>query len=673
MKKYNNLKSIFILLLVLILSFESSWASPTESDDKKSRLLNDITTIKIDDVSIIKEELGRKKDESLSKEEVQKIIDEHKYIFEYKGKKYDVKIAKFDLKDPNARVSIVMSEDKIGSVAKITDLAKPKKDDEIVLGAINGAFFNMRPDSQPASTILINGSIEHIENYGSMASFDGTNKLIIAKPHIKIIGSINGQWEAPYYWEGYNINHLYKRPFNAIMIFNDKYTGESPSGDMKCVVVNRNKVIEITNKFPEIDSNTYVLCAYEKYVLDNFKVGDTVEYRARYFERDGKKAADKVYKINDLKNAIGVGPTLVQDGKYAIEKGLEGHILSGYAKRSMVGMDFDKNLYMIVTSEMNFDTMAQLALKLKLKEAINLDGGGSSSLVVGGIPIKNTSRKLSNAIVVKKVNNKLIRVKLNDLELFFDVDPFIYNGRTMLPLRKILEKLGCDVKWNSSTGEIEVSRYNDKLAFKSNSKSVILNGKKYEMDVPILLKDGRSFISVRFLTEFLGGRVDWEASKRLVVLDLPTTNTHYVVAKALYMRKSYEYALFEFEKVLKLDENHVGSLKYTAKIYEEHLKDYRTAINYYEKVLKLLPEDFDNYNSLGELYLKLDRKSEAINLYNLWIEKDGKSLVARLGAARAYSDLDNENALIHYKWIKTNAKDVVILDEADKFIKKHNN
>lgn len=658
MKKYKHTSKIVAIGIVFVMLLNANFAL------EKPRLITG-------DFNIRSEMSVDENNRDLNDDEVDSYILNHSYIFEYEGEEYKVKIAKFDLKNPNIRVDVVMSEDKIGSVASIGELSKKKSKDEEILGAINGAFFNMRPDSQPASTILINGDIEHIENYGSLAAFDGKNKLMIVKPHIKIQGSINGQWEKPYLWEGYNINHLYKAPFNAIMVFNDKYTGEAPSGNIKCVVVNRNKVVDITDKFPKIDKNTYVLCAYEGYVLNHFKIGDSVEYRTRYYERNGKLASDKIYKINDIKNAIGVGPTLVENGKYAIEEGLEGHILSKYANRSMIGMDYDDNLYMIVTSKMSFDTMAALALKLKLKDAINLDGGGSSSLVSNNIMLQNTTRKLSNAIVVKKVPEKLIRVVLNDLELFFDVDPFIYQGRTMLPLRKILEKLGCDVTWNEKTGVISVSRYNDKLEFKSNSKSVVLNARDYEMDVPILLKDGRSFISVRFLTEFLGGKVDWNSDERMVILDLPTTNTYYVIAKALYDRKSYEYALFEFEKVLKLDSKHIGSLKYSAKIYSDFLKDNRTAASLYEKILTILPDDMDTFKILGGIYLADDRKEDAIRLYRKWIEKNSTSLDARLGLARAYSNFDNDNAKLNYKWILENTQDPVIVNEANGFIKSH--
>ncbi|HOA80330.1 MAG TPA: copper amine oxidase N-terminal domain-containing protein, partial [Defluviitaleaceae bacterium] len=52
---------------------------------------------------------------------------------------------------------------------------------------------------------------------------------------------------------------------------------------------------------------------------------------------------------------------------------------------------------------------------------------------------------LSMAQVVLAEN---INVTLNGEPLYFDVNPQIINGRTMVPIRAIFEAMGANVKWD---------------------------------------------------------------------------------------------------------------------------------------------------------------------------------------------------------------------------------
>lgn len=58
---------------------------------------------------------------------------------------------------------------------------------------------------------------------------------------------------------------------------------------------------------------------------------------------------------------------------------------------------------------------------------------------------------------------------------------------------------------------VYVSRYGIDLEFTIGSNVVKSGQKTYEMDVPIVVHKNRSYISLRFLTEFLGGVVKWDA------------------------------------------------------------------------------------------------------------------------------------------------------------------
>jgi len=40
-----------------------------------------------------------------------------------------------------------------------------------------------------------------------------------------------------------------------------------------------------------------------------------------------------------------------------------------------------------------------------------------------------------------------IKVTIDSRNIEFDVSPIIHNDRTLAPMRKIFEELGCDVEW----------------------------------------------------------------------------------------------------------------------------------------------------------------------------------------------------------------------------------
>ncbi|MBE6043173.1 copper amine oxidase N-terminal domain-containing protein [Clostridium sporogenes] len=56
--------------------------------------------------------------------------------------------------------------------------------------------------------------------------------------------------------------------------------------------------------------------------------------------------------------------------------------------------------------------------------------------------------------LIRKDN--VVRVKVNGEFLQLDVDPFIENNRTLIPLRGVMESLGAEVKWNQEEQKVEV-------------------------------------------------------------------------------------------------------------------------------------------------------------------------------------------------------------------------
>ena len=112
-----------------------------------------------------------------------------------------------------------------------------------------------------------------------------------------------------------------------------------------------------------------------------------------------------------------------------------------------------------------------------------------------------------------------IKVVVNHNEIQFeDQGPEIIRDRTYIPLRSLLEIMGCELRYNSVTSVIRIYKNDTTYAvrigspylYNYNTKVVI----KME-DVPII-KNGRTLVPIRYMTELAGAEVSWLDAERTV-------------------------------------------------------------------------------------------------------------------------------------------------------------
>lgn len=94
-------------------------------------------------------------------------------------------------------------------------------------------------------------------------------------------------------------------------------------------------------------------------------------------------------------------------------------------------------------------------------------------------------------------------------EIVFDVPPINENGRTLVLVRSILEPLGASFNWDSNAGVVTAVKGSTEVKLKINSKLAIVNGKEVVLEVPAKITKGRTLVPLRFISESLGYKVDW--------------------------------------------------------------------------------------------------------------------------------------------------------------------
>ena len=199
-----------------------------------------------------------------------------------------------------------------------------------------------------------------------------------------------------------------ERGENSLVIYNKWYGSRTRTNEYGMeYVVSNGRVTAINTGNSEIPADGYVVSAHGT-VADAFsgvKVGDRANIQQ-----------DLGSPWNDAVDIMGAGPCLVHNGQVnvtAADEEFPGDIRYGRAPRSAVAVLKNGNyLFAVVDGRqssshgLTLTEWAELLKKVGAQEAMNLDGGGSSDLVVGGqvqnSPSDGTERYVGSALVVLK-------------------------------------------------------------------------------------------------------------------------------------------------------------------------------------------------------------------------------------------------------------------------------
>ena len=104
----------------------------------------------------------------------------------------------------------------------------------------------------------------------------------------------------------------------------------------------------------------------------------------------------------------------------------------------------------------------------------------------------------------------------NGNKVMADVPPYISNGRTLAPIRAILEALGMTVSWDPATQTATAVKADITISVTINSNVAYVNGTPHTLDVPATITNSRTFVPVRFFAEALDMNVEWDGYTKTV-------------------------------------------------------------------------------------------------------------------------------------------------------------
>jgi len=102
------------------------------------------------------------------------------------------------------------------------------------------------------------------------------------------------------------------------------------------------------------------------------------------------------------------------------------------------------------------------------------------------------------------------RIFVNGMNIKFEIPPVIKEGRTLIPVRAITESLGADVAWDSSTSTITVSKDDTVIILTLGSNIVLVNGEEKELEISAQSINNRTFVPLKFISDILKVDVDYD-------------------------------------------------------------------------------------------------------------------------------------------------------------------
>ena len=141
---------------------------------------------------------------------------------------------------------------------------------------------------------------------------------------------------------------------------------------------------------------------------------------------------------------------------------------------------------------------------------------------------KYNNRELKNIEKIgNEIENKYKDIKALGVEniyvkgskIKFDTPAVIKDNRTLIPVRALTESFGATVDWNQENKTATIVKGNTRIELKLDNKTAKINGKQVQLDVPSSAYSNRTYVPLRFIIENLGLDVDYDQESGLIEIE----------------------------------------------------------------------------------------------------------------------------------------------------------
>ena len=293
-------------------------------------------------------------------------------------------ILKVDTGDEYTDLEVLSSENGVNSLSSVMAMTAAKN----AIAGINADFFSGRNGKGHAIGLAIN-------NYSVITSSAEEN---LTKPQFATLFIDEKNKSYTDYFtnkitiycgdnkeeiEAWAINRYSSYPHIPTIynyMWGKESLGKSNDEDVVEILVENNEVIDIgvDSEGFELNEDRYVIRATgsgKEFLLNNLKIGSYVDYKIEFTPN-----------IDNIKFAISGGATLIENGIIPDEFS---HNISGRNPRTIIGIDKNEEIFYLIAIDgrtkssigMTEEESAEFLKSIGIYTAINLDGGGSTTMV----------------------------------------------------------------------------------------------------------------------------------------------------------------------------------------------------------------------------------------------------------------------------------------------------
>ncbi|MDD4028450.1 MAG: stalk domain-containing protein, partial [Caldisericia bacterium] len=115
---------------------------------------------------------------------------------------------------------------------------------------------------------------------------------------------------------------------------------------------------------------------------------------------------------------------------------------------------------------------------------------------------------------------------LNGEPFLLDAAPFVHEGRTVLPIRPVVEAIHGEIAWDSVERKVTIRKDDVLMELWIDKPVARINGEEAPIDenpnVTPMIVSGRTFLPLRYVAENLGFDVGWDGATQTITLTYPS-------------------------------------------------------------------------------------------------------------------------------------------------------
>lgn len=406
-------------------------------------------------------------------------VEYKRYRFRLEDSYIIANVIEADITDPDYRAVIMKAGSNTSEVERLHDMVdiSDSMSNYLMLGAVNGSFWRAYTNSPMGPTIIDGEVVElkNVKNWNS-AFFDENGKLYIDgfETRCEIRNSDSLLYTAYYtnrrddsagvaiynsyvgdkipYVSQWKIDRMFREAWRDIK-YKDKTEAEFDSVKLKQELIRVKRLSDFDYGFPKISLRyitkpamnkefSAVVTAYQKRgsmnvpedgIVMTFGIGTNREIIPKIGDTVYIKYATAGYNDTVFYNGLCGTPRLVREGRVIVDSPRDNfrskRFVKGDLRRTAIGTNKDKTKIYLVTTEgtnerakisgADLKQLAYIMRRIGAYDALNLDGGGSTVMVIDGMNIMNRgcpecSRELSVGIGIarRKLSVKSLLDKL---------------------------------------------------------------------------------------------------------------------------------------------------------------------------------------------------------------------------------------------------------------------